>query len=62
MTCRRNSRKVGFGSGKLLEPIYQLTVEGLFGDVASLIEWIKSIGEAIVEDRETRNLLPKEIV
>ena len=44
-----------------VEPGSQLTIEGLFGDIASLIEWIKCVGEAIVQDREARDLFPKEL-
>ena len=48
--------------GKIIEPGCQFAVEGLFGDVAALVEWIEGVGEAIVKFRQTRNLLPKEVL
>jgi hypothetical protein len=57
--CRRKSRKFGFGSGKASNQFTNSLFEGLFGDVAALIE---RIGEAVVKARQTRNLLPKEIL
>jgi len=46
------------GSGRLSN---QFAVEGLFGDVAALIERIERVGESIVKNCQTRNLFPKEL-
>jgi hypothetical protein len=51
----------GFRLWQGVEPGSQLTIEGLFGDIASLIERIESVGEAIIQDRETGDLFPKEL-
>jgi hypothetical protein len=45
-----------------IEPVCQLAVERLFGAVAALVEWIERVGEAVVKFRQTRNLLPKELL
>lgn len=65
--AKRNHVPAKIAKGRLwlwqsIEPICQLTVEGLFGDVAALIERIERLSEAIVKARQTRNLLPKEIL
>jgi hypothetical protein len=65
--AKRNDVPTKIAKGRLrfwqsIEPIYQLAVEGLFGDVATLIERIECVGEPIVKARQTRNLLPKEIL
>lgn len=51
--AKRNDVPTKIAKGRLwfwqsIEPIYQLAVEGLFGDVAALIERIERVGEAIV--------------
>lgn len=65
--AKRNHVPAKIAKGRLwfcqsIEPIYQLAVERLFGDVAALIEGIERVSEAIVKARQTRNLLPKEIL
>jgi hypothetical protein len=45
-----------------IEPVCQFAVEGLFGDVPALIEWIERVGESVVKNCQTRNLFPKEIL
>jgi hypothetical protein len=47
---------------QVIKPIRQLTVKCLFGHVSARIEWIERMRKAIVKDRETRNLIPEEIV
>lgn len=42
-----------------IEPIYELAVEGLFSDVATLIEGIKRIGEPIVKAAPDEELAPE---
>jgi len=45
-----------------IEPTYQFAIKRLFGAIASSIERIKRVGEAIIEDCETRDLFPEKIV
>jgi len=47
---------------QIVEPVRQLAIEGLFRNVASGIERVECVGEAVVENGEMRNLLPKEIL
>jgi len=48
--------------GHVVEPVCQFAVEGLFGNVASLIERVECVREPVVKNCQTRNLLPKEIL
>jgi hypothetical protein len=65
--AKRNDVPAKGAKGRLwfwerIEPVCQLAVERLFGAVAALIEWIERVGKPIVKTRQTRNLLPKELL
>jgi len=47
---------------QVIEPVCQFAIKGLFRNVASGIERVECVGEAVVENGEMRNLLPKEIL